>query len=186
MSDASKFAVVANLGGDDNQSLLARAAETWRCVGHRIVGVLAEQQSDEDAVCSAGFLRDIASGRRFTIAFERPPIGTACHLDAKGMETACAQLLDQIPSSDAVVLSKFGKLEAGEQGLWPAFSMAFTLGKPVLTTVSSKHLAALRVFAPAAVWLEPDPASLTQWWESMAPNFSSDARRDARGGLPAA
>jgi len=62
------------------------------------------------------------------------------------------------------VLSKFGKLEAAGQGLFPAFEAAAAAGKPVLTSVSSKHRDAWRAFAPDADFIQADEAALTEWW----------------------
>jgi hypothetical protein len=67
------------------------------------------------------------------------------------------------------VLSKFGKLEAMEQGLWPAFTAAVAAGKPLLTTVSARHIEAWRALAPAPIWLEPDGRSIERWWQVVKP-----------------
>lgn len=169
MTAESRIFVATGHGGNDLQRLLARSARTWRDFGCGIVGVLAEPGEDESARCGAGFLRDIASGETFSMALEKPPIDTACHLDARGVQAACTQLLPQIPSSDIVILSKFGKLEADRQGLWAAFRMAIAAGKPVLTTVSSRHAEAWTAFAPTATRFAADPASLAHWWRSVQP-----------------
>lgn len=166
MTVSGKIALVANRAGQDNQALLARAAAAWCRRGDRVVGVLAEQLDAVEAACSAGFLRDIASDRLFAIHLEAPPTGTTCHLNADGVEAACAQLLAQIPSSDVVVLSKFGKLEANRQGLWAGFAAAFSAAKPVLTTVSAKHVEAWKALAPFATWLEADDLVLGDWQQS--------------------
>ena len=163
MSASNRIAVLTNPGTDDAQHLLARSAEAWRGSGARVVGVLAEPGESTNAACSAGFLRDIGSGRRFAMALAHPPINTRCHLDAEGVQAACSQLLDQIPGADIVLLSKFGKLEASRKGLWPAFTMAISAGKPVLMTVSAKHVDALKAIAPDAAWLAADATSLDRW-----------------------
>lgn len=142
-------------------------AAGWRGCGVHVVGVLAEQH--DGASCSAGFLRNIISGKAYSIHLDAPPAGTVCHLDAAGMEDACAGVLDQIASADVVILSKFGKMEAVRQGLWPAFSAAIAAGKPLLTTVSPKHADAFRAFAPEAAWLDADVGALESWWRGAKP-----------------
>lgn len=134
----------------------------------RIVGVIAEN-NDVAGACSAGLLRDIVSGRSFSIQLDAAPAGTTCHLDSRGVEDACAELLPGIATADVVVLSKFGKLEAMQQGFWRAFSAAVAAGKPLLTTVSSRHAEAWRAFAPQAEWLQPDNPSIEQWWHTVRP-----------------
>ena len=136
----------------DCQTLLSDAANDWRGARARVVGVLAEN-GNAAGTCSAAFLRDIDSGRGFSIQLDTAPTGTTCHLDTVGINEACAELLPQIAQADVVILSKFGKTEAARQGLWAAFSSALTAGKPLLTT--AKHAGAWTAFAPEAIRLGP-------------------------------
>jgi len=165
MAGNSTIAVIANREGRSSQALLVRAAADWRKAGADVAGVLAED-NDEEGACSAGFLRDIASGRRYSVQLDAPPPGKTCHLDAAGMDAACAGLLPRIAGADVVVLSKFGKLEAMQEGLWPAFSAAVAAGKPLLTTVSSRHRQAWETFAPTAAWLDADDGAVERWWQA--------------------
>ncbi len=160
----------ATLGGADNpalQALLAAIAAEWQAAGLRVAGVIAEAHNLPDRACSAGFLREIGSGKTYSMFLEAPPSGTSCHLDAKGVEAACAAVLGQITDSDLVVLSKFGKLEAAGGGLAPAFAAAIAAGKPVLTTVSGLHRAACRKLAPDAASLPADLAAIRDWWAHL-------------------
>lgn len=175
MAGPGTIAIVANREGGDSAALLARMAAEWRARGAGVVGVLAQDNDDAEATCSAGFLRDIASGRTYSIHLDAPPADSACHIDAAGMSEACAGLLGQIAAADIVILSKFGKLEAAGRGLWPAFAAAIAAGKPLLTTVSPKHVDALKEFAPSAAWLEADGASVEHWWQAARPAGSAAA-----------
>ncbi|MCO5145069.1 MAG: DUF2478 domain-containing protein [Aquamicrobium sp.] len=166
MTRSDAIAVVANREGQDTQALLRAAADAWSQAGARVVGVLAED-GDAEGECSAAFLRDIASGRRFSIHLDAAPAGTACHLDTAGIDSACAGLLPQIADADVVVLSKFGKTEAARRGLWMAFREAVAAGKPLLTTVSAKHRDAWTAFVGEAVWLEPDSVSIERWRQAV-------------------
>ncbi|MGO4558192.1 DUF2478 domain-containing protein [Mesorhizobium sp. 2RAF21] len=167
MTQEGTVAAIANREGQDSQALLAKVAEDWRTAGIRVVGVLAEN-NDAGGVCSAGFLRDIASGTSYSVRLDTLPTGTTCHLDAAGMDDACSGLLTQIASADVVVISKFGKLEAMQQGLWVAFTAAVAAGRPLLTTVSSRHVEAWTRFAPAAAWLDADDPSIERWWQGAS------------------
>lgn len=169
MAGSHTIAIVANREGGNSAALLARMAAEWQADGASVVGVLAQDNDDAEATCSAGFLHDIGSGRSYSIHLDASPPDTVCHLDASGMSQACASLLGQIASADIVILSKFGKLEAVGKGLWPAFAAAVAAGKPLLTTVSPKHADALRAFAPAAAWLKADGPSLAHWWQRTRP-----------------
>lgn len=168
MPNSSNIAVIANREGLDSQVLLAKLAADWRASGAKVVGVLAEN-NEVAGECSAGFVRDIASGRQFSVHLDAPPPGKTCHLDAVGMEDAGSGLLAQIPEADVVIFSKFGKLEAMQGGLWPAFRAAALSGKPLLTTVSPKHLDAWNAFAPHAAWLEGERSALEDWWRAVHP-----------------
>lgn len=184
MAEQNKVAVIANREGQDSQALLAGAAEGWRAAGARVVGILAQDNGTE-GMCSADFVRDIASGTRYCVHLDAPPPGKTCHLDAGGMDEACAGLLDQIVSADVVVLSKFGKLEAMGQGLRPAFTAAVAEGKPLLTTVSARHLEAWLAFAPAPVWLEPDGVSIERWWQAVKLGIHHREQAEAARGATA-
>lgn len=166
MSGLSVIAVIANNEAQDSQVLLSGMAAHWRKQGLRVAGVLAEDHNGEGA-CSAGFLRDVGTGARFSIQLDAAPSGTSCHLDAHGVEGACEVLLPQLGDADIVILSKFGKLEAMQQGLWRAFSSATAAGIPLLTTVSSRHRDAWNAWAPEAEWLEAGEIPIELWRQKV-------------------
>ncbi len=166
MSGTGNIAVILNAEAFDSQALLEKAAARWSDAGIHVAGLIAGRPGVE-SVCSAGTLRDIASGDEYSVALDAPPEGTSCHLDSAGMQAACAAVLRQIQSADTVILSKFGKLESTQKGLWAAFAAAADAGKPILTTVSTKHLDAWRAFAPEAVWLQADSAAIEEWRRGM-------------------
>lgn len=170
MTQASgRIAVVEGPDGATIQTLFAAMVARWRASGAQVVGVIAEPHNLPDRTCSAGILRDVASGKPYSMYLETAPSDTSCHLDAGGVETACAAVLDQVPASDLVVLSKFGKLEAARGGLAAAFEAAIAGGKPLLTTVSSKHRDAWHGLAPEAVLLAADEAAIQAWWRKVTP-----------------
>ena len=163
MTRAHAIAIVESRDAGNPQALLSQAVDRLRGAGVRVVGVLAED-NDAEGECSAGFLRDIATGQRFSIQLDAAPAGTKCHLDAVGIESACALLLPQLAAADLVVLSKFGKLEAMGQGLWHAFASAAGAGTPLLTTVSSRHREAWNAWAPPAARVEASIPAIERWW----------------------
>lgn len=163
----NRIAVVQGADGESIQRLFAAVAADRQFEELNVVGVIAETHGLPDRTCSAGILKDIASGARFPIYLETAPAGTACHLDARGVQMACSSLLEQVQGSDLVVLSKFGKLEAMHQGLFPVFEAAIAKGKPLLTTVSSKHRDAWQGFAPDAILFEAGKAALEEWWRAQ-------------------
>lgn len=168
MPTTTPIAVIANHPDLDSQALLTAAAAHWRAAGVKVVGAIAENQPAGE-ICDADYMRDIVSGKRIHVRLDTPPAGTTCHMDRAAMNDTGASLLSQIPGADVVVLSKFGKLETMQKGLFPALVAALASGKPVLTTVSDKHAAAWRAFAPQADWLDGDAAAIERWWRRVAP-----------------
>lgn len=168
MKSGSNPIAVVEGAGESIQRLFTDIADECRSAGLSVAGVIAESHGLPDRTCSAGILRNIGSGEQFPIYLETMPVGTSCHLDPQGVEAACSSVLDQVVGSDLVVLSKFGKLEAEGKGLSPAFRAAIAAGKPIVTTVSSKHRAAWQAFAPDAEFIEADKIALTQWWRAKS------------------
>lgn len=163
----SKVAAIVGGDGTPTQALLSDAVAAWRAAGVKVGGVIAETHGIPNRTCGAGLLRDIATGQPYKIYFESAPSNTSCHLDASGVEAAGDGLLAQLKSSDVIVLSKFGKLEAMHQGLAAVFDAALAAGKPVLTTVSEKQRDAWRAYAPDAATLPPAAHALQAWWQSV-------------------
>jgi len=161
---------MATVEGTDSatvQRMFAQAIRRWRASGVRVAGLIEERHGLADRTCSAGSLRDIVTGRSYSIYLEILPPNAICHIDAKGAEEAGAAVLDEIATSDLVVLSKFGKLEAGHRGLIGAFEAAIGARKPILTTVAEKHREAWHTFAPGATVLPPSTAAIESWWASV-------------------
>jgi hypothetical protein len=161
---------IATVKGTDSataQTLFAEAIAQWRREGVKVAAVLAETLSPTAGICSADYLRDLTSGVAYSIHLDEPPRDTSCHLDASGVDAACVALLPQLDSCDLVVLSKFGKLETMERGLFPAFEAARAAGLPILTTASAKHEDAWHRFAPDAVTLPANAEALQGWRRTL-------------------
>lgn len=170
MMAPSNASIAAIVGGSSRsvQSLFAAFAGDLRAAGVRASGVVSETHGLPDRTCSAGFLRDIASAAQFPIYLQDPPLDRSCHLDESGLDAASRRLLPQIPDCDLLIISKFGKSEAGGGGLTPAFEAAMKAHKPILTSVSDLHLAAWRNFAPDAARLPCDESAVRRWWEAVS------------------
>jgi nucleoside-triphosphatase THEP1 len=167
MNATGRIGVISGPDSSVARAAIAAAIAGWRAKGARIAGVLSEEHGLPDRSCGAGYLRDIESGERFIIYRDVPAGDTACHIDAEGVEAACAAVLGRIPASDLVVFNKFGKLEAMHRGLWQALEAAVAAGKPSLLALSEKHAEAFRAFAPDAAWLAPERTALDRWWDTV-------------------
>jgi hypothetical protein len=158
------IATVQGASGPEIQDLFSALADHW-APGLRVAGVVAESHGLADRACSAGYLRRIAGGERFSIFEDVGPGSTTCHLDENGAGSAAAAVRQDIAAGcDVVVLSKFGKLEAAGKGLWGAFTAAAEAGVPILTSVSPSVREAWERFAGAGVVTLPADAGAVETW----------------------
>lgn len=166
--DLARIAVVQGASNATIQEIFQTLADRWKA-STRLAGVIAETHGMADRACSAGFLRNIRTGERFSIFQDLGPGSTACHLDGAAVVLASeAARRDIVDGCDLVLLNKFGKLEAANSGLADAFRAAVEADVPVLTSVSPAHEAAWANFAtPLYVTLAADPAEIDAWWQAV-------------------
>jgi hypothetical protein len=168
--DATKKIAVVLGPGPVVQVLFRTLAERWQGEA-RVVGAIAEDHGLPDRACSAGYLRRLADGARYPIFQDLGRGSQACHLAGDGaVEAAAAVRKDIEAGCDLVILSKFGKLEAGGGGLRDAFVAAIEAGVPVLTTVARSQAAPWNDFAgPLAATMAADAGEIEAWWRSVRP-----------------
>jgi hypothetical protein len=168
MDDPVKIiAVVQDAPSAAVQEIFRTLVDRWR-PSVRVAGVVAESHGLADRACSAGFLRNIYTGERHPIFRDFGPGSRVCHLDGTATLTATAAVRRDIAvGCDLVVLSKFGKLEAGGKGLLEAFKAAIDAHIPVLTSVSPAFEEAWANFAaPLFVVLAADSVKIDAWWQA--------------------
>jgi hypothetical protein len=168
IGNEAMIAVVRGSSGADVQSVLQTFVERWRGSA-RLAGLLAESHGLPDRACSAGFLRNIATGERFSIFEDLGPGSTECHLDGLGAVQAAASVeRDVAAGCDLVLLSKFGKLEAGGGGLFRAFKATLDAQIPLLTSVplAFEEPWRKRIGRPFTV-LSVDPDEIGAWWQAI-------------------
>jgi hypothetical protein len=163
---AKTIAVVRGGSSPDVQRVCREFVERWQ-PSARLVGLIAESHDLPDRACSAGFLRNISSGERFSIFQDLGPGSTACHLYGLGALGASAAVQRDIAAGcDLVVLSKFGKLEADGQGLFHAFKAAIDARVPLLTSLPPVFEAAWTALAGRSFAVLPaDAAQVDAWWQ---------------------
>lgn len=165
---AEKIGVVRGTSGEQVQDLLRSLAEQWRH-SVRLAGLIAEDHGLPDRACSAGFLRNVASGERFSIFQDLGPGATVCHLDGKGALTAADSVQRDIAAGcDLVLLNKFGKLEADGKGLFAAFSAALEAGIPLLTSLSPAFEKAWeKRIGQSFTILRANTDEIGAWWQTV-------------------
>jgi hypothetical protein len=160
-----RTAVVRGASGAQVQEVFRLLAERWRH-SIRLAGLIAEDHGLADRVCSAGFLRNVATGERFSIFHDAGPGSTVCHLDGIGALSAAKSLQDDIAGCELALLNKFGKLEADGKGLSGAFSAARAARVPLLTSVSPTHEEAWIRFAGRSFAVLPaNLEEIGAWWQ---------------------
>lgn len=162
---AQTIAVVRGAPGAAVQDLFRALVDRWQ-PSVRLAGVVAESHGLAGRACSAGYFRNIGTGELFPIFQDLGPGSTACHLEGAGALTAAEAVQRDIAAGcDLVLLSKFGKLEAGGEGLLDSFKSAIEAELPVLTSVSPAFEAAWVGFAgPTFAVLPADAAKIDAWW----------------------
>jgi hypothetical protein len=167
-SSSQTIAAVRNAPNEIVQDMFRTLVERWRGSA-RIAGVIAEGHGLPGRACNAGFLRHVGTGERFPIFQDLGPGSTACHLEGAGALTAARAVQRDIAAGcDLVVLSKFGKLEAGGKGLRDAFVSAMEAHIPLLTSVSAALEEAWARFAgPSSVIVSADTTEIDAWWRSV-------------------
>lgn len=163
-SSEKKIAVVRGTSSAQVEGVFETLVERWR-PDFRLAGLIAEGHGLDDRACSAGYLRNIATAERFQIFSDLGPGSTACHLNGDGALAAADTVLGNIAAGcDLVVLSKFGKLEAGGEGLFQAFRAAIVSHVPLLTSVSPAFEEPWRRIAgPSFVILSAESDEIDAW-----------------------
>lgn len=165
----NSIAVVRGTSSAEVQEVFQTLVERWR-PAFRLAGLIAEHHGLTDRACSAGYLRNVRSGERFSIFHDLGPGSTQCHLDGTGARSAADAVQRDIAAGcDLVLLSKFGKLEADRKGLFDAFTAALDARVPLLTSVSraSESLWEKLVGRSYAV-LPADPDRIGAWWQAIS------------------
>jgi hypothetical protein len=167
-TSVTTIAVVRGASSAQVQDVFQMLAEQWS-PSVRLAGLIAESHGLADRACSAGFLRNVASGERFSIFQDLGPGSTECHLDGAGaLSAAEAVQRDVAAGCDLVLLSKFGKLEAGGKGLFNAFKAVIQAHIPLLTSVSPAFEEQWKSLAGRSFTiLTADLGSIGAWWRAI-------------------
>jgi hypothetical protein len=175
MNSQAKTTAVVQGSREEIQAAFRTLVDKWR-PSVRLAGLIAEDHGLTDRTCTAGFLRNIATGERFSIFNDFGPGSTTCHLDGAGVLAAAEAVRRDIAAGcDLVMLSKFGKLEAAGKGLVEAFKLVIEAHIPLLTSVSSTLNESWEMLAGRAfIVLPAEPNKIDKWWQTIHPFASSD------------
>jgi hypothetical protein len=166
--DMTKKIAVVQGPGPAVEALFRTLAERWRGEA-RVVGAIAEDHGLSDRACTAGYLRSLADDARYAMFQDLGQGSQTCHLAGDGVVKAASAVARDIEQGcDLVILSKFGKLEAGGGGLREAFAAAMEAGVPVLTSVARSQATPWESFAaPLFTPLPADAREIEAWWRGV-------------------
>ena len=121
-------------------------------------------------------MRNVATGEQYSIFEDLGPGSTSCHLEGAGALAAAEAVRKDIAvGCQLVVLSKFGKLEAGRAGLASAFRATIDARVPLLTSVSPAFAEAWEKFAPASTNLIAEAEEIEAWRQAICAEQAIDS-----------
>src|SRR5580700_10450611 len=92
---APTIAVVRGASNAEIQDIFRALAERWQ-PELRLAGAVAESHGLADRFCPAGYLRNLATGARFSIFHDLGSGTVECHLDGAGVAAAAAAVQHDI------------------------------------------------------------------------------------------
>jgi Protein of unknown function (DUF2478) len=164
-AECNLAAIVYGVEDDPDRLLLDFAGDLQRG-GRRVVGVvqLGRISKTHDATLVAVILPSAAV---VDLDHERGRVG--CRPHAGRLASIAGALADEIAAgADLVIINRFGKLEAGGEGLVGLIRQAVDADIPVLTAVPETYFATcIKYTGGMNVRLPCRRAALDQWWASV-------------------
>ncbi len=106
----------------------------------------------------------LPDGPVFRINQDRGEAARGCRLDGGALEEAVVAVAARLPGAEALVVNKFGKLEAQGRGYVPLIAEAMARDLPVLVGVNGLNLPDLLAFCDGlALALPPEPTAIADW-----------------------
>lgn len=170
MNDMPMLAAVQYSGGAEYDLLLARVAEQAAAQGLRLAGVVQINET-YDALCACDMtLRDLTTGREIGISQRLGKHSRGCRLDPAALEEAVGLAASGLAAgADALILNKFGKMEASGRGFRPLIGEAIERGAAVLVGINEANIEAWQAFAgDDAPMLPADEGTILRWLTEAA------------------
>jgi nucleoside-triphosphatase THEP1 len=172
----ARVAAVVCDRGSDAADLFADAAARLRAAGLRAGGVV-QRTADSGGTC-AMLAENLGDGRQVAITQRLGPGSQSCKVDTAALAEIAGALGHAVAEArcDAVLVVKFGKLEAQGRGLRDELAAAIARDLPVVVAVSPKLMAAFAAFLggePARLPLDAD--AIAAWCLDRRPALSDMA-----------
>jgi hypothetical protein len=169
LSTNPMLAAVHYTQGFDVSAIMLDAITCLRKQGLVVGGLVQEAELVGTAQCSILSVVDLRSGQRARITQTRGKESRGCKLDEQGL-VALSHCIDAAINDrvDLVVISRFGRAEAGGDGLLASFTDAVCADIPLLTAVRELYADRWREFHGGfARELPSSSAAILQWAGSL-------------------
>lgn len=132
--------------------------------GARLAGTVQRDVERPDRTLCDMELVVLPDGPVFRINQDRGEAARGCRLDGGALEDAVVEVAARLAGAEALVVNKFGKLEAQGRGYVPLIAEALGRDLPVLVGVNGLNLPDLLAFCDGmATELPPEPGAVADW-----------------------
>lgn len=148
-------------GRGQTDACLTAAVRLLQAAGLRLAGTMALETADPACDMQLQVLPD---GPLIRINQNLGAQARGCRLDGGALETAVVEVAARLSGAQALIVNKFGKLEAQGRGYVPLIAQALEAGIPVLIGVNALNLPELLTFAgDLAQELPGEPHAIAAW-----------------------
>ncbi len=155
--------------------LLVRIARRLKDAGLRLTGFVQHDEPREDRAKCDMVLEELSGGDRFRISEDRGRHARGCRLNADWLLKASTVVRGTLfEGPDALVLNKYGKVEAEGGGFRDLIALSLELGVPILIAVPCRNLDSWRAYAGGMsmdLRFSDDPAFVDRVCGFFAPKF---------------
>ncbi len=154
---------------EDGNNALRAFASALIAEGETVSGLVQRNGLAADCITKDMELEDLATGTPINICQALGRESTGCRIDPQAMARAAGLLRASFTRAPRlVIINKFGKLEAENQGLIAEIGEAYASGVPVLVGVPSRFTEAWEAFAGKDYTRLPcTQDALRHWWQKV-------------------
>lgn len=171
------IAYVSLPGRGATDALIAEAVARLQPLGIRLAGTVQTDVPREGRTLCDMVLSVLPDGPIFRINQDRGEAARGCRLDGGALEEAVVAVTAALPGAEALIVNKFGKLEAQGRGYVPLIAEALGRNMAVLIGVNALNLPDLLAFCDGmATALPADPAAIADWVAKTNAKAMADQR----------
>lgn len=158
------IAYVSQSGRGSTDALIAEAVTLLQPLGLRLAGTVQRDVPRAGRTLCDMELCVLPEGPVFRINQDRGEAARGCRLDGGALEEAVEAVAARLDGAEALIVNKFGKLEAQGRGYVPLIVRALDRDMPVLVGVNGLNLPDLVAFCDGmAVALPNTPQAVADW-----------------------